>query len=75
VVKIQKNAPFVVRRLRPWQQSVISVMASYSGTSRDNKGQFVRIRLKTGDKTYVGDVYQKTLVCAFTFMVYLQQMF
>ncbi len=30
---------------------------NFNDTSKNDKGQFVRIRLKTGDKTYVGDVF------------------
>ena len=52
-----KECPFCGEEIKAMVTICHFCHGNFNDTLRDNKGQFVRIRLKTGDKTYVGDAF------------------
>jgi hypothetical protein len=52
-----KECPFCGEEIKAMVTICHFCHGKLNGQSKDNKGQFVRIRFKAGDKTYVGDVF------------------
>ena len=52
-----KECPFCGEQIKTMATICHFCYSKVDDTSRDDKGQFVRIRLKAGEKTYVGDAF------------------
>ncbi len=56
-MKETKECPFCGEEIKTVAMVCRCCYADLSSVSKDNKGQLIRVRAKTGGKTYLGDIF------------------